>query len=77
MSADCASGDQGVRARDVRDLDTQHREASPTPNALSPDARRWIVRAMEIQYGADARVTEFARALWRESVAAARRGTAA
>ena len=44
-------------------------EVSSTTNAPSPDARRWIALAMELQYGADARVTDFARTLWRRSVA--------
>jgi hypothetical protein len=44
-------------------------EASSTTNAPSPDARRWIALAMEMQYGADARATDFARTLWRRSVA--------
>ena len=45
---------------------------TPPPVAPTPEGRRWIAIAMETQYGADARETDYARTLWRRSLAARR-----
>jgi hypothetical protein len=52
-------------------LGTQPSDAPP-PVAPTPEGRRWIAIAMEAQYGADAPETDFARTLWRRSLAARR-----
>ena len=55
--------------RSLTEFDGNARELHhPGANQPSADARWWIVVALEIQYGPDAPVTEFARALWYESV---------
>jgi hypothetical protein len=54
--------------RSLTDFDGNGRELHPRANEPSADARWWIVVALEIQYGPDAPVTEFARALWYDSV---------
>jgi hypothetical protein len=58
-----------VTRPNLTDFDRNGRELQPRSNEPSADARWWIVVAMEIQYGGDAPSTEFARALWSDSVA--------
>ena len=55
----------------MTDFSTDHRDVS-APVAPTPEGRRWIALAMEAQYGPDARETDYARALWRRSLAARR-----
>jgi hypothetical protein len=52
----------------MTDLSRERRHAVP-PVAPTPEGRRWIALAMEAQYGADARETDYARTLWRRSLA--------
>lgn len=55
----------------LADPKTNANGVSRVTNVPDAHARWWIAHAIEIQYGPDAPVTEFARALWRQSAAAA------
>jgi len=55
----------------MTDLSRESRGAA-APVAPTPEGRRWIALAMEAQYGADARETDYARTLWRRSLAVRR-----
>lgn len=55
----------------MTDLSREPRGAA-APVAPTPEGRRWIALAMEAQYGADARETDYARTLWRRSLAVRR-----
>jgi hypothetical protein len=59
----------------MTDFDKDGREMHPRSNEPSAEGRWWIARALEIEYGSDAPVTEFARALWQQSLAARQAAT--
>ena len=67
--ADGTTDGCGYKRAEMNTFALRDAGASSTTNDPSPDARRWIALAIEMQYGADARVTDFARTLWRRSVA--------
>ena len=55
----------------MTDLSRESRGAA-APGAPTPEGRRWLALALDAQSGADARETDYARRLWRRSLAARR-----